>query len=76
VGLSERGQALHAELFPQVAKLNRRLLAALDDTLLARLDSALQQLNAQAVQLNRSFATEVRADRHRDASRRPGALPR
>ncbi len=70
VALSDKGRALHAELFPQVAELNRRLLAALDDGLLASLDTALQRLDAQAQQINRSFATEVRADRSRGAGRR------
>ena len=70
VGLSAKGQALHAELFPQVAELNRQLLEALDDTLLAGLDAALQRLEAQAGRINGSFATEVRADRHRGIGRR------
>ncbi|WP_029001744.1 MarR family winged helix-turn-helix transcriptional regulator [Azohydromonas australica] len=70
VGLSEKGEALHAELFPQVAELNRQLLEALDDTLLAGLDAALQRLEAQAGRINGSFATEVRADRHRGIGRR------
>lgn len=73
VGLSEKGQALHAELFPQVAELNRQLLEALDDTLLAGLDAALQRLEAQAGRINGSFATEVRADRHRGIGRRGAA---
>ena len=70
VGLSAKGQALHAELFPQVAELNRQLLEALDDTLLAGLDLALQRLETQAGRINGSFATEVRADRHRGIGRR------
>ena len=63
VGLSERGQALYAELFPQIAELNRQLLQALDEALLGGLDAALSRLEVQAAQINRSFAAEWRADR-------------
>ncbi|MDZ5458490.1 MarR family winged helix-turn-helix transcriptional regulator [Azohydromonas lata] len=72
VALNDKGQALHAELFPQVAELNRRLLQALDDGLLQSLDAMLQRLTEQAGQLNHSFATEVRADRHRGGGGRRG----
>ena len=75
VALSDKGQALHAELFPQVAELNRRLLEALDDGLLASLDTVLQQLSVQAEQLNGRFATDVRADRRRGGGRRGVSTP-
>ena len=53
-----------------MAELNRQLLEGLDDALLAQLDTALRQLEAQAAHINRSFAAEVRADRHRGIGRR------
>jgi DNA-binding MarR family transcriptional regulator len=76
VALSDKGRTLHAELFPQVAELNRRLLQALDDGLLASLDTALQRLDAQAQQINGSFATEVRADRSRATKRHGRPTPK
>jgi DNA-binding MarR family transcriptional regulator len=70
VALTVAGQTLHAQLFPQVAELNRRLLEALDDGLLDGLNAALQALEARAARINGEFATEVHADRHRGVGRR------
>lgn len=51
VALTEAGQALHAELFPQVARLNGALLGAMSDEDAVRLDALLQlaQVEAEAL---------------------------
>lgn len=68
--LTEAGQALHDELFPQIAAVNARLVAVLDETQRAVLDQALDQLTAHARQLNAELAQDVRADRRAGGSRR------
>ncbi|MBX3607319.1 MAG: MarR family transcriptional regulator [Piscinibacter sp.] len=70
VTLTDEGRALYDELFPQVAAINRAVLAALDDPLLAALDEALQRLTAHAAQLNQQLVPDAQADRHRGGSRR------
>ncbi|WP_310738459.1 MarR family winged helix-turn-helix transcriptional regulator [Ideonella alba] len=68
--LTESGHQLHDDLFPQIAAINARLVAVLDDAQLAVLDQALAQLTAHARQLNTELAQDVRADRRAGGSRR------
>jgi DNA-binding MarR family transcriptional regulator len=68
--LTEAGHQLHDELFPQIAAVNARLVAVLDDAQLAVLDQALERLTAHARQLNTELAQDVRADRRAGGSRR------
>jgi DNA-binding MarR family transcriptional regulator len=51
VKLSARGRALHAQLMPRVAGINRALLAPLGDADVARLDHLLERLQARAAEL-------------------------
>ena len=48
VELTEAGRQLHAQLFPEIAALNRQLLGALPPETVDALDLALQRLQAQA----------------------------
>jgi DNA-binding MarR family transcriptional regulator len=75
VTLSDRGRALHDELFPQVAAINREVLAVLDEPLLAALDEALQRLTVHAARVNQQLVPDVQADRHRGGSRRHWSAP-
>jgi len=70
VALSDSGRALYAEVFPQVAAINRRLVGALDDDTVRALDEALTRLTEHAQQLNQQLARDVRADRRAGGSRR------
>lgn len=68
--LTDTGRQLHDELFPQIAAINARLVAVLDDAQLAVLDDALERLTTHARQLNSETAQDVRADRRAGGSRR------
>jgi DNA-binding MarR family transcriptional regulator len=68
--LSESGRRLFDEIFPQVAAINARVMAVIDDTTALALDRALDLLTAHAVQLNRELAQDVHADRQAGGSRR------
>ena len=75
VALSDAGQALVDEVFPQVADINTQVVASLDDTTLQALDRALTLLTAHAQRLNGELAQDVRADRQGGSARR-GRWPR
>jgi DNA-binding MarR family transcriptional regulator len=70
VTLTATGHRLYDELFPQVAEINRRLVAVLDDTVVAALDEALMRLTANAALLNQELSADVQADRRHGGSRR------
>ncbi len=70
VRITARGQALYDEMFPQVAAINRAVLSALDDPLLAALDEALQKLTAHAAALGTQLVSDVQADRRRRGATR------
>ena len=70
VALSDAGRALYDELFPQVAEINRRVLAVLEPPLVAALDEALARLTVHAAEVNRALAVDVQADRRHGGSRR------
>lgn len=70
LALTETGRSLFDEIFPQVAAINAKVMAAIDDLTAQALDRALSQLTAQAVQLNGEVALDVRADRRGGGSRR------
>lgn len=70
VKLSGSGRQLVDEVFPQVAAINRQVVAGLDDPTLAALDRALSQLTVAAQRLNHELAQDVRADRRSGGSRR------
>ncbi len=70
VEITDRGRSLYDEMFPQVAAINRAVLAALDEPLLAVLDDALQRLTARAASLEAAKSDDLRADRRRGAAAR------
>jgi len=70
VALSDSGRALYDELFPQVAAINRAVLAVLEPALVDALDEALTRLTARAVELNARLVVDVQADRRRGGSTR------
>jgi DNA-binding MarR family transcriptional regulator len=70
VSLTDEGRALHDEIFPQVAAINRQLMSVLDDTTAQALDAALTALTEHAQRLNEVTARDVRADRRSGGSRR------
>ena len=74
LSLTEAGQALYDELFPQVATVNRELLSVLDEREAAVLEDALDRLQARADELHRTAAALPKADRRRGrvARRAPG----
>jgi DNA-binding MarR family transcriptional regulator len=51
VELTDSGRRLHAQLFPEIAALNRELLAVLPPEAISALESSLEQLQTQADQL-------------------------
>jgi DNA-binding MarR family transcriptional regulator len=65
------GQRLYAELFPQLAQINRRIMDVLDDDEAAMLQACLAKLTRRARQLYEEGAgIEVRANRCSGGSRR------
>jgi DNA-binding MarR family transcriptional regulator len=65
------GNTLYAQLFPQLAAINRRLASVLDDTELAVFESCLRKLTQHARDLLQEGAgVAVRADRRHGGSRR------
>jgi len=70
VSLTRSGARLYGELFPQIAAINARLVATLDEAGATALDAALLRLTAGAEQLNQQTLRELRADRRGGLSRR------
>lgn len=69
VALTEKGRTLHAALFPQVAEINRGLLAPLSAEEVRRLDAMLGSLQARAEAMVEA-AELPKADRRRGARAR------
>lgn len=68
--LTDDGRALVRTLFPQVAQINREVLAVLDAQEVARLDAALQRLQAHAeILLAGAQDALPKADRRRRGQR-------
>jgi len=70
VELTEAGRQLHAQLFPEIAALNRQLLGALPPETVDALDLALQRLQAQAEHIAATCA--LPKARSRRGRARPG----
>lgn len=65
------GLRLYAELFPQLAAINRRLMAALDGAEALQLECMLAKLTAQAHRIEaEGDGVDARADRRHGGSRR------
>jgi DNA-binding MarR family transcriptional regulator len=68
LALTERGRALHRELFPLVCEINRGLLAPLSAREVQHLDDVLQALQRQADRMVEQ-AELPKADRRRGRAR-------
>ena len=68
VELTDSGRRLHAQLFPEIAALNRELLSALSPEAISTLESSLERLQSQAEQLAATCALP-KAGRLRGRSR-------
>ena len=71
VAVTETGRRLYQELWPQLAEINRRLVAALDDDEARVLETCLRKLTEQARQIyDDGGGVDVRTDRRLGGSRR------
>ena len=67
---TDAGRALYAELFPQLAAINERLMSVLDPREAALLEEFLERLTQQARKVQREGdGVEERADRRKGGSR-------
>jgi DNA-binding MarR family transcriptional regulator len=74
--LTDAGHALYRELFPQLAEINRRLMAVLDDSEALLLDDFLQRLTQRALEISSSGGgVAVRTDRRLGGSQRQWRAP-
>lgn len=71
--LSPEGEALHAQLMPQVQEINRRILEALSTQEMAQLDGFIGRLEASADALRQQLDGELPRAQRRLGQRRPGA---
>lgn len=73
VSLTETGRRLAAEIHPQIAAINDRVMAALDAQGKQALEDAIQRLTDQAARVNQEVLADVRANRRLGGSgrRRP-----
>jgi DNA-binding MarR family transcriptional regulator len=69
VALTERGEQLYAELFPQSVKLNNTVLQVLSPMELTLFDAALTRLTEVADRLRSSRPINAKADRQHGGSR-------
>ena len=70
VGLTERGEQLYAELFPQSVELNNTVLQVLSQTERTLFDTALRRLTEAADKLCSMRPIDIKADRQHGGSRR------
>jgi len=70
VKLTRSGAKLYEELFPQIAAINARLVETLDLDAATALDQALTRLTDEALRLNQSTLSDLRADRRAGLARR------
>ena len=65
------GRRLYAELFPQICRINRRIMEVLDTSEARVLEECLRKLTARALDIYREGGgVDVRADRRKGGSRR------
>jgi len=71
VAATEAGHALYAELWPQLAAINKRIVAALDEHEAQVLEACLRKLTERAQQIyDEGGGVDVRTDRRLGGSRR------
>jgi DNA-binding MarR family transcriptional regulator len=69
VSVSPAGQALYAQLMPQIQDINSRILSVLSSAEAAALDDALERLRQQALALQETLGPDLpKADRRRGRS--------
>ncbi len=68
--LSPAGEAVYAQLMPQVQDINRRILSALSDTEMAQLDGFISRLRASADQLRQALDAQLPKAQRRLGQRR------
>jgi DNA-binding MarR family transcriptional regulator len=72
---TDGGQAVYAELFPQLADINRRLMAVLDDNEADLLERTLTKLHVHALALYaEGGGVDARANRRQGGSRKVRAM--
>ncbi|AZG09345.1 MarR family transcriptional regulator [Pigmentiphaga sp. H8] len=69
IELTDKGRALHAELFPITADINGRILQALGPERIRELDDMLNVLTRTAEQINQDYPLKEKADRRNGGSR-------
>ncbi|GAA0495773.1 MarR family transcriptional regulator [Pigmentiphaga sp. GD03639] len=69
IELTDKGRALHAELFPITADINGRILKALPPEAIQALDGMLDVLTDTATRLNQDYPLKEKADRRNGGSR-------
>ena len=70
VSLTQAGQRLYEEVFPQIAAINTQLLSTLDDATVDALATAIERLHAKAQELNLALVTDVSTGRWQGGTRR------
>ena len=65
IAATREGEALHQELFPQIADINRGVVSVLDAGQVQALDQILAVLTRHAEVVNHSIVLDVGADRQR-----------
>src|SRR5688572_28172308 len=76
VSATSSGKRLYAELFPQLAAINRRIMSALDASEAAALERYLRKLTARVLEIHKEGGgVAVRANRRRGGSRRIRLAP-
>ncbi len=71
--LSPAGEALYAQLMPQVQDINRRILSALSDAEMTQFDGFISRLRASADQLRQALDAELPKAQRRLGQRRRDA---
>lgn len=69
LSLTEKGRALHRELFPLTADINSRILNSLSAEDIERLDVALDTLTMAAEHLNQTYPLKEKGDRRSGGNR-------
>lgn len=70
VSLTASGETMYRAIFGEVAHLNARLVATLDEATIRTLDAALSRLTEAARRQNQQAVRDASADRHAGSARR------
>lgn len=76
VSVTERGKALHGDLWPQLAAINRKLAEVLEESEALLLEALLDRLTQHAIRIQaEGGGVAVKTGRHLGGSRRAAARP-